>query len=526
MKIILFFSFLSVSIAGIAQNTWSDNVAQIVYDKCSQCHHTGGVGPFPLMTYAQTSPMASAIQAAISSNAMPPWPPNNNFQQYSHDRSLSTAEKSALLDWIATGTPEGVAANTPPPPVYSGGVLLGAGDLEVQIPTYMSKALANGDDYACFAMPSGLTQDRVIRAVEIIPGNREIVHHALIYIDPSGNSLTDTIGGDCGAPNSADAKLVMGYTPGSSPLTLPAANPLKLGMTMLANSQIYFAMHYPAGSYGEYDSTRVIFHFYPPGETGIREVITEPVLQKWNMVIPPNQMTPVSAQYPPGTTGLPVDISILSVFPHMHLLGKTIKAFAIQPNLDTLKLIDIPSWDFHWQDFYFFKNIQKAEQGSILKATGTYDNTATNPNNPSSPPVTVYAGLNTTDEMFLVYAHYMLYQAGDETYNLDSLMNLSTNSIMEASQSESLFSVYPNPFSNGVNIYSPKLKSGDVLSIYIYDMQGKIVRKLMQNSAITANEFLIEWDGNSDSGENVESGLYYMSINRNGEFSNHRMVKQ
>lgn len=172
MKIILFFSFLSVSIAGIAQNTWSDNVAQIVYDKCSQCHHTGGVGPFPLMTYAQTSPMASAIQAAISSNAMPPWPPNNNFQQYSHDRSLSTAEKSALLDWIATGTPEGVAANTPPPPVYSGGVLLGAGDLEVQIPTYMSKALANGDDYACFAMPSGLTQDRVIRAVEIIPGNR------------------------------------------------------------------------------------------------------------------------------------------------------------------------------------------------------------------------------------------------------------------------------------------------------------------------------------------------------------------
>jgi hypothetical protein len=527
MKINLFFASLFLSFMSFAQPTWSDDVAEIVYNKCAQCHHDpGGVAPFPLTTYAETSPMAAAMYDAIALDEMPPWPPNNDYQQYSHDRSLSDTEKTTLLDWILAGTPEGNPANTPPPPVFNGGTLLGQGDLQVQIPTYMSKALSNGDDYVCFAMPSGLAQDRVIKAVEIIPGNREIVHHALIYIDPSGNSVTDSVGGDCGGPNSVDAKLVMGYTPGSTPLTLPDANPLKLGMTMQANSQVYFAMHYPEGSYGEYDSTKVIFHFYPVGETGVREVATEPVLQKWSMVIPPNQVSSFSTQYPSGSAGLPVDISILSVFPHMHLLGQDIQAYAIQPNLDTLKLIDIQHWDFHWQDFYFFKNIQKAEQGSILKADCSYDNTASNVHNPNNPPQTIYAGLNTSDEMFLVYAHYMAYQAGDETYNLDSLMNASTASILENDQVESIFSVYPNPFSTGVKIYSPKMKSGDIISVYIYDLQGKLVRKLAQNATIDSNELMLEWNGRSDAGDEVDPGLYYMSINRNGELTNHRMVKQ
>ena len=210
----------------------------------------------------------------------------------------------------------------------------------------------------------------------------------------------------------------------------------------------------------------------------------------------------------------------------MHLLGQDIQAYAIQPNLDTLKFIDIQHWDFHWQDFYFFKNIQKAEQGATLKADCTYDNTASNVHNPNNPPQTVIAGLNTSDEMFMVYAHYMLYFPGDETYNLDSLMNASTASILEQTQDESIFSVYPNPFKNGVKIYSSDIKIGDKLSIYVYDLQGKLVRKLAQNTTVDSNEFMLEWDGRSDKGEEVDAGLYYMSINRNGQFSNHRMVKQ
>ena len=70
------------------------------------------------------------------------------------------------------------------------------------------------------------------------------------------------------------------------------------------------------------------------------------------------------------------------------------------------------------------------------------------------------------------------------------------------------------------------MKSGDILSIYVYDMQGKLVRKLAQNTTINSNELTLEWDGRSDKGVEVGAGLYYMSINRNGQLSNHRMVKQ
>ena len=97
------------------------------------------------------------------------------------------------------------------------------------MPNYASNASFQNDDYVCFTIPSNLPTDRIIRAVEIVPGNRETVHHCLVYIDPSGTSLTDTIGGNCASPSSSSATLVTGYTPGSSPLTLPSSGGLNWG---------------------------------------------------------------------------------------------------------------------------------------------------------------------------------------------------------------------------------------------------------------------------------------------------------
>ena len=103
------------SFSAIAQ-TWSDDVAQIVYDKCAKCHHTGGAGGFSLTTYAEASPMAAAIAVAVGGNVMPPWPPDNNYNQYIHDRSLTPVQKTTILNWITNGALEGVAANTPHQP--------------------------------------------------------------------------------------------------------------------------------------------------------------------------------------------------------------------------------------------------------------------------------------------------------------------------------------------------------------------------------------------------------------------------
>lgn len=522
MKKLLLLLVCTFYISQSYAQTWSDDVAEIFYEKCTKCHHSGGVAPFELMSYNQSSAMASAIYDAVALDKMPPWPPNNNYQSYAHDKSLSSTQKTTVLNWLTNGTPEGNPANAPAPPVYNSGSLLGNGDLTIQIPVYSSKATAQQDDYVCFAMPSGLPTNRKIKSIEIVPGNRSIVHHCLIYVDPSNTATTDTIGGDCGSPNSSQATLLLGYTPGSSPMTLPSTGPLKLGMDMPANSTVVFAMHYPAGSFGQADSTKAIFHFYPPGETGIRNVNAAPVLQNWSFSLPPNQQTNVSAQYP-ASGGIPSDVSILSVFPHMHLLGKTMTVYGLDVANDTIPFINIPHWDFHWQDFYFFRYIQKASAGTTLKVDALYDNTAGNIHNPNSPPITVNPGLNTSDEMCLVYAHFMAYQNGDELYDLEELMNDETNSIIEQVQENRSIKTYPNPFDESITIEIDDLAQGDNLSIIIYDYTGARVKSLITTSHYSGAP--LNWDGTNDNSVKVKDGMYFLSIIHGENNYNQAIIK-
>jgi hypothetical protein len=521
MRFLLFSFFLFIQTTIVYSQTWSEDVAQIFYSKCANCHHEGGIGGFSLTKFEEVSPMANAIQEAINSDEMPPWPPDNSYQKFSHDRSLSSEEKITILNWIGISTPQGNPALTPPIPYFNTATLLGKGDLEVKIPTYSSKATAQHDDYVCFSIPSGLKENRIIKSIEIIPGNREIVHHALIYIDPLHKESSDSTDGNCSGPSYNTTRLIAGYTPGSTPVTLPSKSPLKLGFQIEKDANIYFAMHYPEGSYGKKDSTKVIFHFYPTSETGIREVFTAPVIQNWNFTLPPNQTTEISAEYGPLTA----DVSLLSVFPHMHLLGKSISSFGVTQQKDTVNFISIPNWDFHWQDFYFFKKMVKAPKGTTMKGIGLYDNTENNPENPSSPPITVKPGLNTLDEMFLVYFQYLLYQEGDENFDLESLMETPTTAGLTELPNTRILNVYPNPFSDQIQI-EIATKPNDILSVFIYDANGKLVRKLENTTKISTSNVQIHWNGESDSIASVPSGVYYVSIALNGEFYTREIIKK
>jgi hypothetical protein len=151
----------------------------------------------------------------------------------------------------------------------------------------------------------------------------------------------------------------------------------------------------------------------------------------------------------------------------MHLIGKNITSYSIDSNLDTLPLIKINSWDFEWQQFYYFKNILKLEQGSKLYSHAQYDNTSNNPHNPNSPPIDVYAGEATTDEMFVNYLMHLPYQIGDENLDLESLMTVSINNL---SQSLEGF-IYPNPSSGNIQL---KFK-GATGELKIFTVLGKKV---------------------------------------------------
>jgi len=404
-----------VPMIGFGQNpNYSEDIAPILYRKCLQCHHNGGIAPLTLETYASVVSNAGMIQHVTSTGEMPPWPPDTLFQHYTYENTLSMNEISTIMDWITNGSPIGDTSLLPPMPTFTNSSLLGTPDLELQIPTYTSTATSNSDDYVCFSIPTGLTQNRKIRAIEVIPGNLQTVHHVLVAIDLFfNNSIVTT--SNCMGPQ---GNMIYGYAPGSSPLIYPIDTNNSFGVVLPANSSVTLAMHYPEGSFGQLDSTKVKFYFYPQN-TVIREITTDFLIQNFFFTLPANHITQVSESFGPTIQ----DYSFMSVFPHMHLLGKDLECFAVTSTNDTINLIKINNWDFEWQGFYFFQKFIKIPAGSIIYAKGNYDNTASasNPN-----PVSVSAGLNTEDEMFIFIFQFLPYQLGDENISIEN-GSISTN---------------------------------------------------------------------------------------------------
>lgn len=504
-----------------SQTTWSEDAAQVFYDNCTACHNPSGIGPQSFLDYSTAFDYKVLIKNYVEGDIMPPWTADSSFQHYAGERILSQAERDIIINWVDDGALEGDIALAPPPPVYNGEQLLpGTPDLSIQMPTYMSKATSTSDDYICIALPTGLTSQKKVKAIEVIPGNRSIVHHCLVFHDATATYVSDTIGGDCGGPSSGD--LMAGYTPGSTPTVFPGTTTFSAGMVLDAGSNVIFAMHYPEGSYGEFDQTTVNFYFYEEPVVNFREIFAQPIIQDWTFNFAANTIDSVEN----SVTGIPFDYTLMSVFPHMHLLGKSIESYGIDPSNDTIPFVRIPNWDFEWQDFYFFDYMKKVPAGSTIYGKGVYDNTSANPYNPNVPPINVGAGLNTADEMFLIYYHYMLYQAGDENINVDSLSNayITWLGIDEPIVQESETKVYPNPFLDEI-VIEYVLNSPSFVSLYIYDINGKLINKLIREDQDSGVHKII-WDGNNENGEGVSSGIYYYSMMIDGVNTSGKIIKQ
>ncbi len=471
---------------------WSTKIAPILYNHCTSCHHDDGIAPFSLITYSDAVLNSGAIKSAVNAKRMPPWPPDPNYSRLAHERLLSAADIAAITAWADGGTPQGTPSLAPPVPVYNNtGMIPGTPDLKVKIPTYTSTA-ATGDVYQCFVIPSGLLVDKFIKSFEAIPGNPAIVHHVLVFADTTGtcDSLDAAVPGP-GYPNfggvgvGADAATMLGvWVPGSDPMSYPNG----FGLKLPKNADIVVQVHYPAGTVGLQDSTEVRFFFAP--STGVREVIMQPILfHDFNLIggplhIPANTVKTYEEALDPVYLMLTGDISLLGAFPHMHLIGKTIKSYGVLPSGDTDKYIRINAWDFHWQGFYMFRKLKKIPVGTRVRAEATYDNTTANPENPNSPPQDVFAGEATTDEMMIVFFVFTQYQPGDENIIADSAIlaspNIPYNNYYHGQQ---LLDVCPNPAVDNI-VVKCFMEDPDKASIELMDMQGKIVRQFMNSTRI------------------------------------------
>jgi hypothetical protein len=481
-KFLLATCFVAFAWAANAQINWATDIAPILYENCAKCHRSGGLGHFSLVGYQSAFTNRFQIQDATTSKRMPPWKPDPAYRRYAHENRLDDSEIQRISDWVDAGAPAGDLAQAPADPVFSEDSEVGTPDQVVLTPFYT--VTATDDEYRCFVIPNGLNQTAYLRGLEAIPGNHEVVHHILVYEDVSGeaknlDAQTPEAGYvNFGGPGVSGARLVGAWVPGSQTTLTPPF----MGVKLSPGADLIVQMHYPKGVTGMSDQTRINM-FFTPTNQGIREIKLSPILnhsplslENGPLNIPANTVKDYHAKFT-----LLQNTSVLSVAPHMHLIGRSIVCFGVTLQNDTIPLIRINDWDFHWQGGYFMQKLQKLPAGTKLHAYATYDNTLDNPHQPSDPPQLVTQGESTTDEMMLVYFAYLAYEPGDENIVLDSTLLSTGLPFMPDDASLHALKIFPNPATELVSIEFELSEKADYC-VSIADQHGRIVQALAEKS--------------------------------------------
>ena len=348
--------------------------------------------------------------------------------------------------------------------------------------------------------------------MEIIPGNWNLVHHVDVYLDSTDISyeldLADPLPGfneETGFPVSS--KYVGGWSPGSGPLFLPP----DWGIEIPVGSDIVIQIHYAPDNLGSTDSTRINFKFVENIEDVRHVEVSIPLYNPLGeaLIIPANEITNFTQQ----SIAMGSDKSFIAIMPHMHKLGRSYKIWIKTLDGDSLPIIDIPNWDFHWQYFYTFPTVQKIPEGAKFYANVYFDNTTDNPDNPNDPPITVYEGPYTSDEMLMTFMAYTNYEEGDEYIIIDSSF-LFPAPIIEI-ENESVFKVYPNPASTNITIESDI--NTRISGIQIIDIYGKEIMHWENLSNVKQEPFSTSIEVST-----YPKGIYFIQL----KTAEHNFVKK
>lgn len=482
----LTFVFATFGTILMAQPTFSKDVAPIIFNHCTSCHRPGEIGPMSLTNYDEIKNWAGTIQYVTSQKIMPPWKADPTYSRFLDENYLTETQIKTIGDWVNAGSPVGDENAIPPTPVFPENSLLGKPDLVLSFKTsYLHKG--NGkDEYRYFVLPTGLTTNKKIKAIELRPGNTRIVHHALFFADQSGKAAQyDAKTPDYGfsVDDNADFDVLEvinrdqfpGYVPGQKPRNFPDG----LAQDLPAKSDLVIQMHYAPWSVDEKDSSTVNIFFANENEI-IDRTVKDYIMLPYNLVggansffIPANQVKKFEGVYT-----VPFDVSLVGIFPHMHYLGKNWEVYIENPDGTKTNLIKINDWDFNWQGGYYFDKYKIAKKGSKIRAFATYDNTKNNPANPTSPPKFVTWGEGTKDEMYYLPLLFVPYKNGDENVIFDqtsSVDNDFTNADVINAK------IYPNPTKSNADIpvhIEFNLKSGLAVKIEVFDIHGRLVRTL------------------------------------------------
>jgi len=375
--------------------TFTRDIAPMVFARCAACHRPGEAGPFPLLEYRDLKKRSKQILEVVESRRMPPWKPVEGHAEFAGVRRMKPEEIATLRTWVEQGCLEGDAKDLPPVPKFPEGWALGEPDLVVTMPEAFAVPAEGQDFLRAFVLPLGLTEDKYIRAIQFRPVNFQVVHHAILFLDPTPESRrrdeSDPGVGFPGKGMGLGALLggpLTTWIPGDNPCLFPDG----MGREMKKTSDLVMQIHFnPIGKVVE-EKIQVGFWF------------TKEMPRKLVACLP---LYSTKIDLPAGEKDLqvrdrvvlPISVDAFGVAPHAHNLARECRIWAKDPGGKEIPLLWIKDWDFAWQEQYRYKELIRLPAGTEINLIWTFDNTSGNPRNPSNPPVRVRHGMGSKDEM-------------------------------------------------------------------------------------------------------------------------------
>ncbi len=370
--------------------TYTRDIAPILQARCVECHRAGEIGPFEVTSYDDAAGWGEMINEVVRGGRMPPWHADPKHGSFVNDRTMPDAEKDLIDQWVKNGCPDGNAADLAEPRQFTSGWQLPR-EPDVILAMQESFAVpadadAGGVPYQRFRVPTGFAEDKWIVGGEIRPGNRAVVHHSIVFVQPLGSKRRH------------DRIFLFGYVPGLRWDPLPA----RTAKRVPAGYDLVFEMHYTPNGSEQTDKTEIGLLFADTDQID-REVIT-------------TEIGSDSFEIPPGADGHVVtatsqptkrELTLLSMSPHMHLRGKAFRYELVLPTGEREVLLDVPAYDFNWQTRYLLAEPRQLPAGSTIYCRAVFDNSTANLANPD-PTASVRWGDQSWEEMMLGFFDVVL----------------------------------------------------------------------------------------------------------------------
>jgi Copper type II ascorbate-dependent monooxygenase, C-terminal domain len=390
--------------------TYYKDVGPILDGHCVGCHVVGGIAPFTLVGYDEAMKESVLLPSVTKARQMPPWPPSAGCGDFRDERVLTLTEIAKIDAWVKQGAPAGNPADAPA--AKPAGTNLGtpSATLDPGADYHPNDALT--DDYHCTLIDPGLAAAQDLIGFNIHPGSGPTVHHVLLFsvskdkvaAAQAADAAEAGAGWTCFGGTGVDGTpTIGGWVPGSGQTAFPPPT----GIHLEAGTQIVMQIHYNLLTSMNVTDRTTADLFYAATPVPVLKRAAISAVLNTTFLIPAG----VKSQTVTGNLPINGNFDLWGVVPHMHVHGVSIHVDIGHPDGTSTCGVDIPAWNFHWQQFYYYQQAIKVKTGDTIHVACTYDNSAMNQpviRGVKQVPMPLHWGEKTTDEMCLNYLYFTL----------------------------------------------------------------------------------------------------------------------